>query len=213
MVTRMDREIGRLMARVAELGLDENTIFVFTSDNGPLYDKLGGTDCEFFNSHAGLRGRKGSLYEGGVRVPCIVRWPGKIAAGQVSDRVTGFEDWLPTLLELVGDENVPHGLDGVSFAPTLLGKKQDERAFLYREFPAYGGQQSIHKGKWKALRQKLAALPANGTPVTELYDLNADPAESKDVAKENPTVVAELEKLLREQHTPSKDFPFKVLDR
>ena len=85
-----------------ELGLDENTIFVFTSDNGPLYDELGGTDTEFFNSAAGLRGRKGSFYEGGFRVPCLVRWKGKIAPGTTSDRVTGFEDWLPTLLELIG---------------------------------------------------------------------------------------------------------------
>jgi len=153
------------------------------------------------------------LYEGGVRVPCIVRWPGKIAAGQVSDRVTGFEDWLPTLLELAGSEATPKGLDGVSFAPTLLGKKQGERAFLYREFPGYGGQQSVQKGRWKAVRQKLTPLPANGTPVTELYDLAADPTESKDVAKENLNVVAELEKVMREQHTPSKDFPIKVLDR
>ncbi|MEI2725098.1 MAG: sulfatase-like hydrolase/transferase [Verrucomicrobiota bacterium] len=103
MITRMDREVGRVLQLVKDLGLDERTIVVFTSDNGPLYDQLGGTDTEFFNSAGGFRGRKGSYYEGGFRVPCLVRWPGKIAPGSISDRVTGFEDWLPTLLELIGD--------------------------------------------------------------------------------------------------------------
>src|SRR5262249_15073830 len=102
MVTRMDRDVGRLLALVTELGLDERTIVVFTSDNGPLSDRFGGTDTEFFNSAAGFRGHKGGYYEGGFREPCIVRWTGRIAPGGTSDRVTGFEDWLPTLLELIG---------------------------------------------------------------------------------------------------------------
>jgi arylsulfatase A-like enzyme len=212
MVTRMDREIGRLMARINELGLDRKTIFVFSSDNGPLYDHLGGTDCEFFNSHGGLRGRKGSLYEGGVRVPCIVRWPGVIAAGKESDRVTGFEDWMPTLLELTGAQ-LPKGLDGISFAPTLRGAKQDERPFLYREFPGYGGQQSVRVGNWKAVRQKLNPLPATGSPKTELYDMANDGTESHDVAEKHADVVARLEELMRQQHTPNKEFPIRVLDR
>ncbi|MFM7102148.1 MAG: arylsulfatase, partial [Verrucomicrobiota bacterium] len=102
MVTRMDREIGRLLALLDELGLRRRTLVIFSSDNGPLYGNLGGTDADFFGSAAGFRGRKGSFYEGGFRVPCLVRWPGRIPAGTVSDRITGFEDWLPTLLELVG---------------------------------------------------------------------------------------------------------------
>ena len=156
MVSRMDEEVGRLMALIKELGLDENTIFIFSSDNGPLYDKLGGTDCEFFNSHGGLRGRKGSLYEGGFRVPGIVRWTGHIQPGSTSDRVTGFEDWIPTLLELIGSAaTTPTGLDGISFAPTLLGQAQPERPFLYREFPAYGGQQCLLMGDWKAVRTDM----------------------------------------------------------
>jgi arylsulfatase A-like enzyme len=227
MVTRMDRELGRLMTLIQELGLDEETIFVFTSDNGPLYDKLAGTDCEFFDSHGGLRGRKGSLYEGGFRVPCIVRWAGKIKPGSVSDRVAGFEDWLPTLLELVGArDRIPAGLDGISFAPTLLGQQQPERPFLYREFPGYGGQQCVRVGNWKAVRQNLIArgkpkakakpAPATlGVAVlkTELYDLAADPTESQDVSADHPDVVAKLEQLMREQHTPSRDFPIAVLDQ
>src|SRR6185436_8194409 len=102
MITRMDNDIGRLLELLKELGLEKDTIVVFTSDNGPLYDQLGGTDTDFFNSAGGLRGRKGSYYEGGFREPCIVRWPGKIKPGSTNDRVTGFEDWMPTLLELIG---------------------------------------------------------------------------------------------------------------
>ena len=102
MVTRMDREVGRILDLVRELGLDERTIVVFTSDNGPTYERLGGSDSEFFRSSGPLRGLKGSLYEGGIRVPAIVRWTGRIPAGLVSERVTGFEDWLPTLLDLAG---------------------------------------------------------------------------------------------------------------
>jgi arylsulfatase A-like enzyme len=219
MITRMDREIGSLVSLVRELGLERDTLFVFSSDNGPLYDKYGGTDCEFFNSHGGLRGRKGSLYEGGFRVPCIVRWTGRIQPGTVSDRVTGFEDWLPTLLELCGIRDAtPAGLDGISFAPTLLGEKQPERPFLYREFPGYGGQQCVRVGQWKAVRQNLfpraKAKAGKLAPVvrTELYDLAADPTESRDVAAEHPEIVARLEQLFRAQHVPSKDFPLPVLD-
>jgi arylsulfatase A-like enzyme len=206
------------------LGLDEHTIFVFTSDNGPLngnHQGLAGTDCDFFNSNLGRRNGKGSLYEGGILAPCIVRWKGKIEAGSKSDRVTGFEDWLPTLMELAGaPEATPKDIDGISFAPTLLGKSQPERAFLYREFPSYGGQQSVRVGDWKAVRQNLrpAAGKKKGAAASqpnltiELYNLKDDPTESKDVAKEHPDVVAKLEAIMREQHTPSKDFPMPALD-
>src|SRR5690606_24813390 len=147
---RMDREVGRMMALVKELGLDENTIFVFTSDNGPAPQDMGGTDTEFFNSNGPLRDMKGSIYEGGIRVPMIVRWKGKIKASTTSERVTGFEDWMPTLLELAGEKNkTPEHIDGISFAPVLFGKKMKERPFLYREFPDYGGQQAVWIGDWK----------------------------------------------------------------
>ena len=218
MITRMDREIGKLMALVKELGLDEHTIFVFTSDNGPLYDKLGGTDAEFFNSHGGLRGRKGSLYEGGFRVPGIVRWSGKIKPG-VSDRITGFEDWLPTVLDLAGLQGkIPAGLDGISFAATLRGEAQAERDFLYREFPAYGGQQSLHMGKWKLVRQNLIQGKGKGKkakagPATlELFDLANDPHEETDVAAQHPEVVEKMRSIMTAQHLPSAIFPFPALD-
>lgn len=219
MITRMDREIGRMMALIQELGLAEDTIFIFTSDNGPLHGRhegLAGTDCTFFNSHGGLRDGKGSLYEGGIRVPCIVRWKGKIQPGSVSDRVTGFEDWLPTLLELAGAGDLAsRDIDGISFAATLLGKEQTDRPFLYREFPAYGGQQSVRVGDWKAVRQNLLATKRNVAPPirTELYNLKDDPSEATDVAALHPEVVGRLEKILGDQHVPSADFPFPALDR
>jgi arylsulfatase A-like enzyme len=221
MITRMDREVGRIMDLIRELGLEENTIFVFSSDNGPLngvHMKLAGTDCDFFNSNGGLRNGKGTLYEGGIRVPGIVRWKGKIGPGTVSDRVTGFEDWLPTLLELVDlKDKTPTEIDGISFAPTLRGQQQPERPFLYREFPAYGGQQCIRVGNWKGVRQNL--LPSKKTsaqglkPTFELYNIAVDPQEEHDVAAEHPDIVAKLTQMMKEQHRPSKEFPFAALDR
>ncbi|HEY7157863.1 MAG TPA: arylsulfatase [Gemmataceae bacterium] len=216
MITRMDRDVGRLFNLVKELGLDEKTIFVFTSDNGPLYDRLGGTDTEFFNSAAGMRGRKGSYYEGGFREPCIVRWKGRIAAGSTSDRVTGFEDWLPTLLELIGAKDAtPAAIDGISFAPTLLGQRQGPRPFLYREAPGYGGQQCVRVGNWKAIRTNLNPNPKaknQAAGAIELYDLAKDPGEKVDVSAEHPEIVAKLKTILEKQHVPSKLFPIRALD-
>jgi arylsulfatase A len=217
MVSRMDREVGRLMDLVKELGLDERTIVVFTSDNGPLYNRLGGTDTDFFQSAGIFRGRKGSYYEGGFRVPCVVRWPGKIKPGTESDRVTGFEDWLPTLLELAGEKSAtPAGVDGISFAPTLLGEKQEPRPFLYRESPSYGGQQAVRMGDWKLVRQHLHPGPKQKNPpapTTELYHLANDPAEATDVAARHPEIVEKLSAIAREQHVPSALFPIRVLDQ
>ncbi len=217
MITRMDREVGRILDLVKELGLEESTIFVFVSDNGPLYGQLGGADCEFFNSHAGFRGRKGSYYEGGFRVPCLVRWKGTITPGSVSDRVTGFEDWLPTLLELIGEKaGTPAGIDGISFAPTLLGKQQQARPFLYRESPGYGGQQCARIGDWKAVRTNLnvkAGARRTEPAALELYDLARDPGETNNVARQHPEVVQQLSALMRQQHVKSPLFPIRVLDR
>ena len=159
MITRMDSEIGRLLKLVQELGLDENTIVIFSSDNGPLtgtHQGLAGTDCAFFDSAGGLRDGKGTLYEGGIREPTIVRWKGRIQSGTASEWVSGFEDWMPTLQELAGAPGAaPKDIDGISLAPALLGKRQPARPFLYREFPAYGGQQSVHLGEWKGIRRNL----------------------------------------------------------
>ncbi len=216
MITRMDRDVGRVLALLKELGLDERTLVIFTSDNGPLYDQLGGTDTDFFRSAAGWRGRKGSYYEGGFRIPCLVRWPGQIKPGSSSDRVTGFEDWLPTLLELTGAKSsVPAGTDGISFAPTLLGHAQPPRPFLYRESPGYGGQQCVRVGDWKAIRTRLNP-PRNARDQTpgriELYNLANDPGETMDVASQEPVVVKKLAALLDQQHVKSPLWPIRALD-
>jgi arylsulfatase A len=219
MITRMDREIGRAMDLIEELGLESETIFVFTSDNGPLHgthEGLAGTDSLFFNSHGGLRDGKGTLYEGGIRVPAIVTWKGHIAPGTVSSRVSGFEDWLPTLLELVGAAgSITPDMDGISMARELLGQPQEPRAFLYREFAGYGGQQSIRVGDWKLIRRGLSPRPRgrDSTSASELYELRDDPSESTDMSERHPQVVARLQTLMRANRSPSVDFPIPELDR
>jgi arylsulfatase A-like enzyme len=220
MITRMDREIGKMMALISELGLDDDTIFVFASDNGPLngtHQGLAGTDCAFFNSNEGRRDGKGTLYEGGIRSPGIVRWKGKIKAGGTSNRVTGFEDWLPTLAELAGAKDKTPTTDGISFASTLLGEKQPEREFLYREFHGYGGQQSLRMGDWKLLRMNLMGGGKGKAKATvlseELYNIATDPAETKNLAAENPEIVAKMKKIMSEQHANSPDFPMTALDQ
>lgn len=230
MVTRMDQSIGRILKKVEELGLADNTIVVFTSDNGPLYNQLGGTDTDFFESAKNLRGRKGSVYEGGVRVPTLVKFPGRIASNSETSRNTGFEDWMPTLLTMAGlQSRIPSDVDGIDFSATLTGQKQPDREFLYREFPGYGGQQAVWAGNWKAVRQNLnrggvAAAQKKAvakkknvvtTPpiVTELYNLETDPTESKDVSAENPEIVRQLEEIMRREHLPSEIFPIRALDQ
>jgi arylsulfatase A len=214
MVTRLDRDLGRLVQRVKELGLDRDTIIIFTSDNGAVYP-LSGFDPDYFHSNGDLHGFKGSMYEGGIRVPLVVRWTGHVPAGTIARRVTGFEDWFPTLLELAGRRSaVPKDLDGLSFAPTLLGRQQAERKLLYRESPGYGGQQMVRVGNWKLLKRDLLGTARKAAaPVTELYNLAKDSSETTNVAAANPRIVARLERILREQHVPSREFPFAALDK
>ncbi|MCG6156458.1 arylsulfatase [Rubinisphaera margarita] len=208
MITYMDRSIGNVLKTLDELGLTEDTVVIFSSDNGTTHLKEE-VDYDFFNSVGELRGLKGSLYEGGIRVPCIVRWPGRVKAGSVSNRVAGFEDIMPTILDLVGHaENSPQEIDGISFAPTLLGEDQEPRPFLYREFSSYGGQQSVRAGDWKAVRQNMR----KGNLEIELYHLARDPGEQNNVAEQHPKVVERLKKLMQEQHTPSEVFPLKPID-
>ena len=215
MITRMDLEVGCLMELIDELGLSENTIFIFSSDNGPAEDGLGGTDSAFFKSAGPLRGRKGWLYEGGIRVPTIVHWPRRIATGETIDFVSGFEDWLPTILDLAGcRQATPQNLDGLSIAPILLGQTQPPRPFLYREFPAHGGQQSVRLGDWKGVRQNLIPRGEQQEPSLhiELYDLATDIGETLDVSAEHPEIVAQMEALMRREHVASQEFPLPALD-
>lgn len=215
MVTRMDRSMGRIIDLVRALGLERDTLFVFSSDNGPLYDQLGGTDTDFFHSANGFRGRKGSLYEGGVRVPAIVRWKGRLPEGKTSEAISGFEDWLPTLLSLSGlKRQIPAHADGIDLSPTLRGEAQPPRPFLYREFAGYTGWQAVWKDGWKAVRQNLNPGPkAALRPVpVELYDLRHDPAEAHDVAVDHPGRVRELSAIMQREHVPSREFPIRALD-
>lgn len=214
MITRMDRDIGRLVDLIKDLGLEENTIFVFTSDNGAVYP-LGGVDPEFFQSNGALQGYKGSAYEGGICVPLIVRWKGHIPPNTTSAVISGFEDWFPTLLALAGaPEALPPGLDGVSFAPTLLGKPQPPRPPLYREFHGYGGQASIRAGDWKLLQRHLLAKGGQrATPTVELFNLQFDPMEKHNVSEANHEIVTLLERLMFREHTPSTEFPVPSLDQ
>jgi arylsulfatase A-like enzyme len=209
MVTRIDRSVGRIMDLVAKLGLEEETLVMFSSDNGPTYDRLGGTDSGFFESAGPLRGFKGSVYEGGIRVPLVARWPGRIRPGATSDLPAAFWDVLPTLCQVAGMET-PEDTDGISFLPTLRGKEQERKhGYLYWEFPAYGGQQAVRMGDWKGVRQNLM----KGESKTELYHLGRDTGEKENVAAQHPEVVRRIEKIMKESHTPSPLFPFPALDK
>jgi arylsulfatase len=208
MISHMDRDVGALLQHLKELCLEDNTVVVFSSDNGTTHLEQE-VDYEFFESVGNLRGLKGSLYEGGVRVPAIVRWPGHVAAGTSSDFVSGFEDWFPTLLEVAGTKQViPEVVNGISLKPLLTTGSQPEREYLYREFPGYGGQQSLRRGQWKAIRQDLE----KGQVRTELYDLVADVSEAHDVAAENPDVVQKMERGMSEHRMPSRLFPLRPFD-
>jgi arylsulfatase A-like enzyme len=203
MITRMDGDIGRLMEEIKTLGLDGKTLVMFSSDNGPL--KEGGADPAFFDSAGPLRGYKRAVYEGGIRVPLIARWPGKIKAGSVSHHVSAFWDFLPTCCELAG-VRPPAGIDGISFVPTLLdhGRKQKEHEYLYWEFFEQGGKQAIRMGDWKGVRLNVARNP-NG-PI-ELYNLKDDIGETTNVAAQHPDIVAKLEAYMKAAHTPSEHWP------
>lgn len=187
MISHMDKQIGRLMDKLEELGLAENTVIFFTSDNGTTFIKPQ-VDYEFFNSVAGLRGLKGEVYEGGIRVPMIVRWPAKIAAGQTTDHLSAHYDALATIADIAGvSTNAKH--DGISYLPTLLGEEQPEHDYLVWDFAGYGAQVALRQGNWKAVMKDLQKNPE---AKMELYDLANDPSESKDLAETLPDKVAEM---------------------
>jgi arylsulfatase A len=196
MISRLDRDVGRLLDLLDELGLADNTLVVFTSDNGPI--TAGGQDPEFFQSAGPLRGLKFSLYEGGIRVPCLVRWPGRVPAGAQSDHVSDFTDLLPTFAELIR-QPAPTGLDGVSILPTLLGRPQDQTPRRLHYWEA-APQQALREGDWKLYR------PAPDRPA-ELYHLGNDPGETTDLAAREPERVAAMTALLAANRTEHPDFP------
>jgi arylsulfatase A-like enzyme len=212
MITRMDRELGRIVALLDELGIADDTIFVFSSDNGATIPGVGGIDTLRMGSHAGMREWKGTPYEGGLRVPAVAVWPGKIQAGRTIDAPTGFEDWLPTLLDLAGlRDRIPSGLDGESLAGPLRGVADvGADRMLYRELTE-GNWQAAVEGRWKAVRRAATRKSPQPLP-TELYDLVADPAESRDLAATHPDVVQKMEAILAREHVPHPDWPLPLVD-
>ncbi len=203
MVTLLDKHVGEVLGKLKDLGLDKNTIVIFSSDNGPHLE--GGADPDYFDSNGPLQGYKRDLYEGGIREPMIVWWPEKIKAGAQSGHISAFWDVMPTVAELAGVKT-PENIDGISFLPTLLGKEgQKEHGYLYWEFHEKGGRRALRKGDWKLVQYNVLS-PDKTT--TELYDLSKDIVEGNNVAKVHPEVVEEMLGLMESARVESPDFPF-----
>ncbi|MBN3581398.1 arylsulfatase [Algoriphagus aestuarii] len=208
MISLFDQHVGEVKAKLKELGLEENTIIIVTSDNGPTY--TGGVDFDYFESSNpftnGYGRTKGFVYEGGIRIPMLVNWPGKVEAGSKSDLISAFYDVMPTICELVGAP-VPDDADGKSFLPTLLGKAQPDPEFLFWEYPEYGGQQAVRMGKWKGIRQNIIK---EGNLEIELYDLSIDPQELKNIADDHPEIVRKIEEIMKKEHATAELDRFKM---
>ena len=196
MISFLDKQIGRVVSLLDELGLADNTVIIFTSDNGVTH--LGEqVDYEFFESAGDFRGLKGSVYEGGIRTPMIVRWPGKVAPGTISDLMGSFYDVMPTLCDIAGAEQPP-ATDGISIVPTILGQSgQQEHEFLLWEFHGHGGQQAVRMGDWKGVR--VDCYTDANSPL-ELYNLGNDIGESTNVAAQHPDIVAKIEEIMKREH-------------
>ena len=196
MITRMDVDVGRVIARLKEYGIDDRTLVIFSSDNG--HHREGGNDPAFFDANGPLRGMKRDLYEGGIRVATIARWPGRIEPGTSSGHASYFGDLMATAAELTS-QPVPSGLDSVSFLPSLLGrdKAQGKHDYIYWEFLERGGAQAIVMGEWKALRKGRADAPI------EVYNLAKDLGEQTDISSKNPEIVAIAERVFMEAHVDS----------
>lgn len=198
MINCLDDYVGHVMAELKQLGLDNNTLVIFSSDNGP--DIEGGNEPDYFHSSGPFRGIKRDLYEGGIRIPFFARWPGHIKAGSETDHITAFWDFLPTVADLTA-QPLPVKTDGISFLPTLFGEPgQKEHGSLYWEFHKRGGRLAIRQGNWKGVRYNVDKKP--DSPL-ELYDLSKDPSETTNVAAGHPEVVSELDRLIKGARTES----------
>ncbi|MCP4478896.1 MAG: arylsulfatase [Planctomycetaceae bacterium] len=202
MISRMDRDVGRIVKQVEALGELENTLIIFSSDNGP---HGAGKTLTHFNAAGPLRGKKGATYEGGIRVPLVVSWPGKIKPGTESDLISGFQDLFPTFAELAGAK-APANIDGISFVSELLGRPtQKKHEYLYWEL---GTRQGLRKGNWKAIRNSTKKKLGE----VEIYDLSNDIGESNNLATQKPEIAAQFLELLQSARKPSELFPIPVLD-
>jgi arylsulfatase A-like enzyme len=201
MITRMDADVGKILTQLRALRIESNTVIFFSSDNGP--HKESGVKPDFFNSSGPCRGIKRDVYEGGIRMPMIVRWPGRIKAGTVSDQVWHFCDFLPTAAAIAG-VRPPSGLDGISFLPTLLGEKQtNQHEYLYWEFHEGGSKQAVRMGDWKGVR-------LGPDQPLELYNLKTDLGETNNVAARQPEIVAKIEEYLKTARTESDRWPLRT---
>jgi arylsulfatase A-like enzyme len=203
MIYRLDSQVGELVKKLEESGISDNTLIIFTSDNGP--HREGGADPDYFDSNAIYKGYKRDLYEGGIHVPMIAKWPGMIKAGSTNNHISAFWDIMPTLAEITG-QKLNGAIDGISFLPTLTGEGvQEQHEYLYWEFHEKGGRTAIRKGKWKGVKYNVLKDP---TGIIELYDLEGDPGEENNLAFQYPEVVKEITKLMQEARTPSDIFTF-----
>tara|TARA_B100000945_G_scaffold128601_1_gene102493 strand:- start:101 stop:859 length:759 start_codon:yes stop_codon:yes gene_type:complete len=204
MVSLLDLQVGEIMDKVEELGLTDNTIIIFTSDNGPHQE--GGADPDYFDSNGPLKGYKRDLYEGGIRVPMIVSWPGVIDEGSKTDHISAFWDVFPTVAEVLKIDS-PNNIDGISFLPTLNGndESQNQHEYLYWEFHEKGGRQAVRKGNWKAV--KYDVFKGKESKI-ELYDLENDLQEENNVAADHPEIIKEMQIILDSARTPSSVYQF-----
>jgi len=203
MMEHLDDGVGEIMQLLQELDIDKNTIVMFSSDNGP--HKEGGHDPGFFDSNGPLRGIKRDVYEGGIRVPFIIRWPGKITPGSVTDHISAFWDILPTFTDAAGIDISKDDVDGVSFLPTLLNQpdQQKQHPYLYWEFHEQGGKQAVRMGQWKAVRRDVKK---KSNPPVELYDLSKDIGEEKNVADQHPEIVNQMARIMKNARTANTKF-------
>ena len=201
MVSRLDYYVGDIVRELRELGIANNTLIIFSSDNGP--HREGGADPDFFDSNGPWRGYKRDVYEGGIRVPMIVCWAGHVKPGTETDFMCSFWDLMPTLRDITGSASVK-GMDGVSLRPLLEGRRgQRQHDYLYFEFQELGGRQAVRQGPWKLVHMDIRS----DNPRYELYNLDTDPGETDDLAASNPDIVARLQKIMQDAHIPNPDFP------
>jgi arylsulfatase A-like enzyme len=207
MVSYLDENVGKLVQQLKDLGIYDNTLIVFTSDNGATYN--GGTDSPWFNSGGPFKSEygwgKGFVNEGGIRAPMVASWPRQINPGTESNHISAFWDIMPTLCEIVGID-APEDTDGISFLPALIGENQISHDHLYWEFPSYGGQQAVRMGKWKGIRKNIF----KGNMELELYNLEEDIQELNNVAAEHPDVVEKVKRILVQEHVPAELERFKI---
>ena len=208
-ITLLDKQVGRLLEKLKEIGEIDNTLILFTSDNGPHYQEYGGHDLEFFDSNGELRGGKRDLYEGGVRVPLIAYWKDKVEPGSVTNHISGFQDIMPTFSDIINRVG-SRQLDGISFLPTLLSKDQIKHDYLNWEFqlsgwfqtiPGGGFRQSVRMGKWKAVRYNIDSN-------IELYDLLNDPGEMSDIADSNSDIIDQINRIFNNDRSETSGFPY-----